>query len=146
MAEPQESGTVIGQDTVIKGEMTAETRARILGRFEGTITAKGQVEVADKATCQANVVAKVVQIDGSMHGNVTASEKVQLNASADMRGDVQSSKLVVENGARVDGHFKIGPDMVKKGGAAESPAPAKPQGGGDAGDRSTKEGSGLPKK
>jgi cytoskeletal protein CcmA (bactofilin family) len=146
MVESQESGTIIGHDTVIKGEMTAESRARILGRFEGTITAKGQVEVADKATCQANVEAKVVQIDGGMHGNVIASEKVQLNASADMRGDVQSAKLVVENGARVDGHFKIGPDVVKTGGAPEGPATDKPQGAGDAGQRLAKGGAGIPKK
>jgi cytoskeletal protein CcmA (bactofilin family) len=115
MAELQDGGTIIGADTVIKGEMTAESRAKILGRFEGTIKAKGQIEVADKAACQADVQAKVVQIDGGMNGNILASEKVQLNASAQMKGDVTAPKLVVADGACVDGHFKIGPDAAKKG-------------------------------
>jgi cytoskeletal protein CcmA (bactofilin family) len=121
MAEPHDGGTVIGADTVIKGEMTAESKARILGRFEGTIKAKGQVDVADKATCQADVEAKVVQIDGGMQGNITALEKVQLNASANMKGDVHATKLVVADGACLDGHFKIGPEAVKKGAMPTGP-------------------------
>ena len=127
MAEMQDVGTVIGVDTVIKGEMSVENRARILGRFEGTIKAKGQIEVADKAVCQADVQAKIAQIDGSMEGNVTALEKVQLNATARMKGDVIAAKLIVAEGACVDGHFKVGPDAVKK--SAVPGQPAAPSGG-----------------
>lgn len=124
MAEPQDGGTIIGADTVIKGEMTAEHRARILGRFEGTIKAKGQVEVANKAVCQADVEAKVVQVDGGMDGNIQAFERVQLNATAKMKGDVHATKLVVADGACVDGHFKIGPEAVKGGPPPSSTQPS----------------------
>ena len=144
MAESQDSGTVIGADTVIKGEMTAENRARIFGRFEGTIKAKGQVEVADKATCQADVEAKIVQIDGGMQGNITALEKIQLNASAKMKGDVLATKLVVSDGACVDGHFKVGPDAVKKG--AGQPAQAPQPGAGGPSPMGGKDSVGAPKK
>jgi cytoskeletal protein CcmA (bactofilin family) len=144
MVESQDSGTVIGADTVIKGEMTAENRARILGRFEGTIKAKGQVEVADKATCQADVEAKIVQIDGGMQGNITALEKIQLNASARMKGDVVATKLVVSDGACVDGHFKVGPDAVKKG--AGQPAPTPQPGAGGPSQMGGKDNVGAPKK
>lgn len=140
MAEPQEGGTIIGSDTVIKGEMTAEHRARILGRFEGTIKAKGHVEVADKATCQADVQAKIVQIDGGMHGNILASDRVQLNATAQMKGDVMASKLVVADGACLDGHFRVGPEAVKKGAAPT--APVDP----GAGPKAPKDVPGIPKK
>jgi len=122
MTDADISGTVIGTDTIVKGEMTVEKRARILGRFEGSIKSKGQVEVADKASCQADVDAVVIQIDGMLHGNVTATDRVQLNATADMKGDVMAAKLVVTDGARVDGHFKIGQDVVKKGMAPRPPS------------------------
>jgi len=121
MTDAKDQGTVIGSDTVIKGEMTVENRARILGRFEGSIKSKGQLEVADKATCHAHVEASFIQIDGTMQGNVTASDKLQINATADLKGDVIASKLIVADGARVDGHFKVGPDAVKRGSA---PAPS----------------------
>lgn len=118
MADPQSNGTVIGPDTVIKGEMSVENRARILGRFEGTIRAKGQIEIADKATCQANVEASTIQIDGGMEGNITASDKVQLNATARLHGDVVAAKLVVAEGASLMGHVQIGPDALKRGAGA----------------------------
>lgn len=146
MAESQDSGTVIGADTVVKGEMTAENRARILGRFEGTIKAKGQVEIADKANCQADVEAKIVQIDGGMQGNITATEKVQLNATAQMRGDVLATKLVVSDGACVDGHFKVGPDAVKKGAGAGVPGHAASVAHGEQAPAGAKETVGAPKK
>jgi cytoskeletal protein CcmA (bactofilin family) len=119
MADAHESGsgTIIGADTVIKGEMTVEKRARILGRFEGTIQAKGQVEVADKAVCKANVEAATVQVDGQVEGNITAKDKAHLNGTAEVVGDLIASKLVVTEGAAFKGHLHVGPDAVKGGGA-----------------------------
>lgn len=122
MAEAQNEGTVIGADTFIKGEMTAENKARILGRFEGTIKAKGSLEVAAKAMCNANVEARIVQIDGAMKGNISATEKVQLNAGAQVVGDIVAAKLVVAEGASLDGHFKVGPDALKNGAPKTSPS------------------------
>ncbi|MFH2000314.1 MAG: polymer-forming cytoskeletal protein [Planctomycetota bacterium] len=117
MTDPKEGGTVIGHDTVIKGEMTVESQARILGRFEGMIVSKGKIEIADKAQCMADVEAGIVLIDGNMQGNITVSDKLQLNATANMKGDVQAAKLMVADGARLDGHFRVGIDAVRKGDA-----------------------------
>ena len=113
MAETQDGWTVIGSDTVIKGEMAVENRARILGRFEGTIKSKGQVEVADKATRKAIVEASIVQIDGAVEGNITATDKVQLNATARMTGDLVAAKLIVTEGAAFTGHITVGPNALK---------------------------------
>ena len=122
-----DTGTVIGADTVIKGEMTVENRARILGRFEGTITAKGQVEVADKAVCKANVEAATVQVDGQVEGNITAKDKAHLNGTAKVVGDLIASKLVVSEGAAFKGHLHVGPDAVKGGMEARPQQPQQPQ-------------------
>ena len=45
--------TVIGADTRIKGEMFFEKSARILGHFEGKITAQGEVQIGNGANCNA---------------------------------------------------------------------------------------------
>ena len=44
--------TVIGPDTRIKGEMSFERTARILGRFEGKVTTSGELQVGASAHCQ----------------------------------------------------------------------------------------------
>jgi cytoskeletal protein CcmA (bactofilin family) len=120
MVESHNGETIIGPDTTIKGEMSVENRARILGRFEGTIRSKGQLEVADKATCKAAVEAGTVQVDGTVEGNITATDRVQLNATARVTGDLVAAKLVVTEGASFTGHVTVGPNALK--GRAAGPA------------------------
>jgi cytoskeletal protein CcmA (bactofilin family) len=105
--------TVIGSDTHIKGEMSFDRSCRLLGGFEGTINAKGQLHVANGATCKAEVEAADIVVDGNIEGNVTAREKIQLNAKAKVNGDVIASKLVVAEGATFSGHVSVGADAVK---------------------------------
>src|ERR1051325_10208774 len=62
--------TIIGADTKIHGDMTFDGTARILGGFEGSITAKGELQIAESASCKATVDAAKVMIDGLVEGNV----------------------------------------------------------------------------
>ena len=100
--------TVIGPDTTIKGELTFNSKAKLLGTVEGQITAKGDFEVAEGAHCRASIDAKKVMIDGFVEGNVTASDRVELNAKAQLKGDLVASKLIVAEGASFVGHCRIG--------------------------------------
>ena len=105
--------TVIGPDTHIKGDMTFESTARLLGSFEGRIVAKGELQITDSAVCKAAVEAGKVTIDGQVEGNVTARDRVELNAKARMKGDLIAAKLVVAEGASFNGHVTVGPDAAK---------------------------------
>jgi cytoskeletal protein CcmA (bactofilin family) len=105
--------TVIGPDTHIKGDMTFDGTARLLGTFEGTITAKGELQIAQGATCKAAVDAAKVTVDGEVDGNVTARDRVELTAKAKMKGDVVASRLVVAEGASFVGHCTVGPEAAK---------------------------------
>jgi cytoskeletal protein CcmA (bactofilin family) len=139
-------GTIIAADTIIKGDMAVESRARILGRFEGTIRSKGQLEVADKGTCQAAVEANTVQIDGTVEGNVTATDKVQLSASGRMTGDLVAAKLIVTEGAAFTGHVTVGPNAVKARTAESAGRPAQASAGSASGSNEPagRTGPGLP--
>lgn len=108
-----EQVTVIGPDTHIKGEMSFDSSCRILGRFEGTVSAKGQLHIADGASCKAQVEVGTVTVDGSVEGNITAKDRVQLNAKAKIVGDVRAAKLVVAEGASFTGHVQVGPEAGK---------------------------------
>lgn len=111
--EPTAQTTIIGSDTHIKGDMTFDSTARVLGTFEGNITAKGELQVAEGATCKASVEAGKIVVDGLVEGNITARERVELNAKARIRGDVVAARLVVADGASVSGRVLIGPDAAK---------------------------------
>jgi cytoskeletal protein CcmA (bactofilin family) len=111
--------TVIGPDTTIKGEMTFEGAARILGNFEGKISAKGDLHIADGASCKASVDAARVTIDGTVEGNVSARERVELTAKAKMKGDLNAARLLVAEGAVFTGHVSVGPEAANRSAASK---------------------------
>lgn len=117
--------TVIGPDTHIKGEMVFDSTARILGTFEGRITAKGEVQIGDGATCKATVEGQTVVVDGLVEGDVIARERVQLNAKARVIGDVIAATLVVAEGACFVGNVKVGADAAKAINGGVRPRPAQ---------------------
>ncbi len=133
MAEAGEQITIIAGDTEIKGEMRFEKSARIVGKFEGTISGKGELHVADGSLCKADIDAATVTVDGVVEGNISASSKVQLNAKAKVKGDIAAAKLVTAEGASIAGHISVGPDAGKggAGGGGSSSNQNQPQRGGN---------------
>lgn len=101
--------TVIGRDTQIKGEMFFEKSARILGSFEGKITAQGEVQISSGAQCNAAIEAQRVIVDGQVNGPISAHEQLTLTANARVQGDLTAGTLVVAEGASFVGHCNVGP-------------------------------------
>ncbi len=108
MADTNKAITVIGPDTHIKGEMHFDAAARILGTFEGKITAKGEVHVAEGARCNAEVEAARVMVDGTIEGDIAAKDRVELSSKARVAGNISAATLVVAAGASFMGHCRIG--------------------------------------
>ena len=64
--------------------------------------------------------AKAVIVLGEVHGNVTASEKVDIRDNGSVDGDIISPRMAIAEGA----HFRGSVDMQRK--AAAAPAAPKP--------------------
>lgn len=101
--------TIIGPDAKFKGDLDFEKGVRVFGRFEGTIKSKGQLHVAKGAKVKADVSAGSIDVDGDISGNLTASGKVQLKASAKLEGDLKTARLEVADGATFVGNCVVGP-------------------------------------
>lgn len=114
MSESTSQITVIGTDAVLKGELSFQGAARILGQVEGKITSPGQLHVGESSVCRASVDATVVMVDGTVEGDVIARERLELAASAIIRGDITTAKLIVAEGATFTGHCTVTPDAANK--------------------------------
>jgi cytoskeletal protein CcmA (bactofilin family) len=108
-----EFSTVIGPDASFKGDLSFEKGMRLHGKLSGTVTTAGRLHVAKEATCEAEVQAGSVIIEGEVRGNLTANERIELKPTARYEGDLTTAKLVVEEGAQFRGHVTVGPDAVK---------------------------------
>jgi cytoskeletal protein CcmA (bactofilin family) len=83
----------------------------------------------------ADVDAGAITVEGDVKGNLTASERIELKATARYEGDLRTTKLVVEEGAIFTGNVSVGPESVKNRSArtggnaafnAPIPGPATP--------------------
>ena len=118
----------IGKSVVIKGELNGSEDLTIEGHVEGKIELKDHVlTIGPNGKIKAQVFAKAVIVLGEVHGNVTASEKVDIRDNGSVDGDIVSPRVAIAEGA----HFRGSVDMQRKPGAPEKPqvaaaAAAKP--------------------
>ena len=76
----QDYGTIIGADASFKGELSFDSAAKVLGKFEGSIAAKGKVHIASGSKCKATVAANEVAVEGHVEGNVEAADRIEIKS------------------------------------------------------------------
>ncbi|HYE18520.1 MAG TPA: polymer-forming cytoskeletal protein [Tepidisphaeraceae bacterium] len=109
----QDFPTILGPDASFKGELSYEKGMRLQGKFEGKIMTPGRLHVSKEAKMAADVEAGGITVEGDVHGNLSAGDKVELKQTARYEGDLRASRLVVDEGAILVGHVTVGPDAVK---------------------------------
>ena len=114
--------TVIGGDVVIKGDVAVERGMRVDGQIEGTVTTKGKILVGKTGQLKADIRAGTLMIEGRVSGNVSA-ERVQIEASGQVFGDLNATKLVVSEGATFVGKVNVSPEAVKDFSKSETAVP-----------------------
>jgi cytoskeletal protein CcmA (bactofilin family) len=105
----------IGQGVVVEGRITSSQDLRIDGRVEGTIEVGDHVlMVGARAAVKANLVARSILISGTVIGNVTATDRLDLQATGSIEGDISSPRLVMVDGAVVKGRVEASGNRAKK--------------------------------
>ena len=94
----------IAQGVVIEGRITSSQDLRIDGRVEGTIEVGDHgLIVGARAAVTANLVARSIVISGTVIGNVSATERLDLQATGSVEGDISTPRLLMVEGAVVTG-------------------------------------------
>lgn len=114
----------IGKSVVIKGELSASEDLTIEGQVEGKVELTQNVlTIGPNGRIKASVFAKAVIVQGEVHGNITASEKVDIRDNGSVDGDLAAPRVAIADGA----HFRGSIDMQRTGGAhaaaAQAPQP-----------------------
>ena len=112
----EDYSTTIGPDAVFKGELQFEKGVRLLGRMEGAILSGGHLMIGEGAKLLGDAKAGTIRVEGEVKGNLNASNKVHLSASAKLEGDLQTARLEVAEGAVLVGRCTIGVNGTAKAG------------------------------
>lgn len=91
--------TIIGQDTVIKGNIEAKGTIRFDGQFEGEISTAGAIIVGEKGNIKAQVKARTATVAGIINGNMNITDKLELLPTAKIYGDIKVGMLIIGEGA-----------------------------------------------
>jgi cytoskeletal protein CcmA (bactofilin family) len=103
---------VIGKAVRIKGKVRGAEDLTLKGQIEGTIgLPKNHLLIEEGALMAGDVEVQKVTVRGELAGNGTATDVVQLDATAKMLGDVHSQRLVVADGAKLKGRVDMQFDL-----------------------------------
>jgi len=99
----------LGTSIVIKGDLIASEDLTLYGKMEGSVTLEGghTLTIGRHADIRAAIDAKAVVIQGTVTGNVTAREKVEIQTTGSVAGDVSSPRLAIADGASIKGKVHV---------------------------------------
>jgi len=103
-------GTLIGEGTLIRGEIRFAEGLRIDGEIVGDVVAAPDrpsiLVISEKARVTGKVKAGHVIINGLIMGPVHSDELLELQPKASIIGNVRYEVLEMHQGARIDGELK----------------------------------------
>ena len=112
----------VGHGTVLTGETTFHAMLRVDGNLVGTVSSEsGTLIVGANGQVDANIVVAAALINGVVNGDIVAHEKIQLGRTARVIGNIQTPKLLIEDGALFEGAcsmMKARENADKRAGAA----------------------------
>ena len=98
--------SIIASDMTVVGDLETDGVVRIEGRVKGTVRVGAQVLVAVGAV-----------IAGQVSGGIHARERVELQATAVVAGDILTPRIAIVEGAKVSGEVKM--DVAAGAGGSE---------------------------
>jgi len=104
-----ESGsTIIGSSLSFKGEITGEEDLTIQGQVEGTIALKkNHVTIGRTGRIKADVYGRSITIEGEVQGNLFGEERIVLQQSGRVLGDMRAPAINLEEGAKFKGSIAM---------------------------------------
>jgi cytoskeletal protein CcmA (bactofilin family) len=102
-----EISAFLGKDTEFEGKLSFTGTVRIDGRFSGEVFSSGTLIVGQSAVIKATVHVGDMIISGEVYGDIVAENKIEINVPGKLFGNIQTQKLVVEEGVVFEGNCKM---------------------------------------
>lgn len=94
----------IGQGVTVEGKIVSNQDIRIDGHVQGQIeVGQHELVLGQGAELKANVNARTVLVAGTLEGNVNAAERVQIQATGVLLGDLVAPRLIIQDGGVLRG-------------------------------------------
>lgn len=89
--------------TEITGDIISDSNLLIEGEIISNVSCSGKVMIGTSGKIKGNLVCVNAEIDGAMDGELTIENLLVLHSTARIKGDIQTMKLTIEEGAYFEG-------------------------------------------
>ncbi len=101
--------TIVGAGTEINGDINCKADIRIDGTVNGNLICQAKIILGISGVINGNTIAINADISGKISGSLTVQELTILKTNSIITGDTETNKLVIENGAVINGAIKMSP-------------------------------------
>jgi len=116
------TASIIGQGTVVRGNVRGAGSLEVRGRVEGDIAVDGDVALGEGARVAGSISGAQILVAGQVLGDLRGSEAVLLERGARVVGDLTAPRIGIADGALVRGSVRTEGEPVAPRRAAVSPA------------------------
>ncbi len=99
---PARAGAFLGYGTKISGKLHFEGSARIDGDLDGEIDGK-EITIGESAVVTAQIRADSIVVCGKVKGEINATQRIEIRATAKITGNITAPKLIIQEGAIFEG-------------------------------------------
>ena len=94
----------VGNGTVLTGETSFQAMLRVDGHLTGRVTSEnGTLIIGSSGKVDANIAVAAALINGMVNGDIIATEKIEFGRTARVTGNIQTPRLLMEDGAILEG-------------------------------------------
>ncbi|HMS38944.1 MAG TPA: polymer-forming cytoskeletal protein [Pyrinomonadaceae bacterium] len=94
----------VGNGTVLTGETNFQAMLRVDGHLTGRVTSEnGTLIIGATGKVDANIAVAAALVNGTVNGDIIATEKIEFGRTARVTGNIQTPRLVIEDGAVLEG-------------------------------------------
>lgn len=98
----------IGQNVTIEGRIVSSQDIRIDGHVQGAIeVGQHELVLGPGSELKADVNARTVLVGGKLEGDVTATERIQIQSTGILLGDVVVPRLIIQDGGVLRGKADV---------------------------------------
>jgi cytoskeletal protein CcmA (bactofilin family) len=112
MATQQQNGgtlyNALTSGSKIIGTVITDSDMRVDGTIEGDVKCSGKLVIGEHGIIKGNVACHNAEIMGQLDGKIEVKHALSLRATSNLRGEINTSTLMIEPNALFNGTCKMG--------------------------------------
>ncbi len=107
MGNESTARNIIGQGTMINGDIELNGDFRIDGNLVGSIVSSGRIVIGPSGVVEGNVTCQNADISGKIKGKLITQDLSSFKATANFDGELSTVRIAIEVGARFNGKCEM---------------------------------------